>query len=528
MTSKIRRILYITDQTTAVYIVQGRRLLGKRTYALDQQGFDAFSADLAQLPGLLTQVLLDITEEEFYTEQVPHVFSHDQRMILARKQNQRFRGRRWIFNEKQGREKTGRRDDLFLLSAVTREELVDPWLRCMAEQYIPLERITSVPLLSSHLYRRLHLRHAHALFVSHGDGGGIRQSFLVGGKLKTSRLAPTPKMEEGEYVGLILAEVKRMQQFLVSAFLLPQGEPLHLYLLGSNQVQVLMSRALASDSGIHLHSYNPQAVEEKFHYRGLRRCHHADGFFAMLAANAKAVSSYTTFEDRLFYHHQRVRQLLRGAAAAMLLGSMATVGFGLVRQTEIRDNLADVEQAIGRYQQLHARLQANTQPGQVSGFKMKDAVEAHERLQRMRVRPFQLLSHVGQALLKHPDIRLRRIDWQLIRQVKDPEQAGEQIEQARLAGSVLEESEGNEKGPWVPALRLQGEVERRSVSWRVLHRSFQGLVSQLDDSDAVNRVHVERWPLEVRPDKALVLDETQQKKTLGSPFALILMGRELL
>lgn len=525
MPSKIKRILYITDQDMTVHVAHGRRLLGKRSYAPDEQGFDAFSRDLAQAPGLATQILLDITEEEFHEERIPHVFGHDQRKILERKQKQRFRGRRWNFHEKQGREKAGRRDDLFLLSAITREELLEPWLQHLAEQSVPLERITSVPLLGSHLYRRLHLSHAHVLFVSHGEHGGIRQSFLVNGKLKTSRMAPTPEMEEGEYVGLILAEVKRMQQFLISSFLLPQGEPLHLYLLGSNQVQVLMGKVLAGEPGIRLHSYNLQAIEEKLHYQGLGRANHADGLFALLLANARSISAYTTFEDRLFYYHQSARRVLQGAAAAILLGTLVTVGFGLVRQLEVGDSLVTVEQAIDRYQGLHARLQASSPSTDLSGFRMKDAVDAHGKLQRMKMQPYKLLSQVGQVLSQHPEVRLWRIDWQLVRQNQDLELVGNLIDR-RFAGQSQESTDKAHNNSWVPALRLKGEVERRSVSWRLLHQSFEQMVNGLGESDAISQVHVHRWPLEVRPEKALVVDDTQQQEGLGSPFALILMGEE--
>ena len=527
MSSKTKRILYITDQGMTLHIVHGRRLLGKRSYAPDEQGLDTFSRDLAEAPGLATQVLLDITEEEFHEERIPHVFSRDQKLILERKKNQRFRGRHWNFHEKQGREKTGCRDDLFLLSAITREALLDPWLQRLAEQSVPLERITSVPLLTSQLYRRLQLRHGHVLFVSHGEHGGIRQSFLINGKLKTSRLAPTPDMQEEEYVGLILSEVKRMQQFLISAFLLPQGESLHVYLLGSNQVQVLMGKALAGEPGIRLHNYNLQAIEEKLRYQGLDRANHADGLFALLLANVGATPAYTTFEDRRFFYHQRARWVLRGLAAAMLLAAFTGTGFALVRQAEIRDSLAEVAQRIGNYQRLHASLQARTPPGEVSGFQMKDAVAAYTTLQRMKVQPYRLLSQIGQALIQHPEVQLWRIDWQLVRQDQDLEQVGNLIEH-RLEGQVQEVADKSPKASWVPALRLQGEVQRHAVSWRLLLHSFEQLVGRLGESDAISQVHVQRWPLEVRPEKALVLDETRQQEDLGSPFTLILMGREQL
>lgn len=527
MPSKIKRILYITDQGMTLHIVHGRRLLGKRSYAPDEHGFDAFSRDLTQSPGLATQILLDITEEEFHEERIPHVFSHDQKQILERKMNQRFRGRHWNFHEKQGREKTGRRDDMFMLSAITREALLDPWVQRMAEQSVPLERITSVPLLTSQLYRRLQLRHGHVLFVSHGERGGIRQSFLINGKLKTSRLAPTPEMQEEEYVGLILSEVKRMQQFLISAFLLPQGESLHVYLLGSNQVQVLMGKALAGASSIRLHNYNLQAIEGKLRYQGLDRADHADALFALLLANTGATPAYTTFEDRRFFYHQRARWVLQGLAAVMLLGALTSAGFALVRQAEIRDSLAEVEQRIGNYQRLHASLQTKTPSGEVSGFRMKDAVAAYATLQRMKVQPYQLLSQIGQALIQHPEVQLWRIDWQLVRQDQDPEQVGNLIEH-RLEGQVQEIVDKAPGDAWVPALRLQGEVQRHAVSWRLLLQSFEQLVDRLGESDAISQLHVQRWPLEVRPEKALVLDETQQQEDIGSPFALILMGKEQL
>lgn len=526
----MKRMLYLTDQGLTAFLVEARRLVGKRHYSFGEEELGAFTEDLRQDPEIVTRLVLDITEEEFHEEKVPHVFSHDQKRILERRRRQRFRGGLWSYHERQGREKQGRRDDIFLLSGITREEVLRPWLDRLLEQCVPLDTVTSVPLLAPRLYRMMRLKHKYVLFVSHGDAGGIRQIFLANGRLKASRLAPTPRYEEREYADHIVDEVKRMKQFLNSAYLLPFGETLHLYVLGSNEVNNLMGREVADEDGIRLHNYNLQALEQRFHFKGCRRHDHADAFFSMLAATQKGIPSYATGEEKRCYYHHRARQLLATASAVIMVAGVAATAQGLFRLTEQQQDLLQLEREIVVYQARRDHLRRSRPVGEVSGFLMQDAVEFQQQLQKLAVSPFDYFPSVGQSLLRHPLIRLRNLNYRLLPDAGELD-GKEKTEQAPAGDSSWERMaiQGSEtrKHP-LPVVQLDGEIEVGGRSYRQIHQDFTRWLQGLREAGDFSGIRVERWPLEIRPDRSMVMEGAPADGSRPVRFSLTLSGRELL
>ena len=530
MAGSMKRILYLTDQGLTAFVVEGRRLVGKRHYGQDQKELDAFEEDLRQAPEMVTRLVLDVTEEEFHEEKVPHVFSHDQKKILERRRRQRFRGGRWSFHQRQGREKQGRKDDIFLLSGITREEVVQPWLDRLTNQCVPLDSMVSVPLLAPRLYRMMRLKQENVLFVSHGEGGGIRQTFLHRGRLKASRLAPTPRYEEKEYAGHMLAEVRRMKQFLNSAYLLPFGESLHIYVLGSNEINSLMGREVADEDGIRLHNYNLTALETRFHFQGFGSDDHADAFFSLLAATQKGIPSYATPVDKRCFYHHRARQSLAAAAAVIMVAGVAAIANELFLLLEQQEDLLQVEQEIALYQAKHERLRQTRPPGEISGFLMRDAVEFHRQLEKLAVSPFDYFPGVGQSLLRHPSIRLRRLNYRLVGDAGDLEE-NSRLPEPRNRLSALDrmaEQNGEASRRPLPVLELEGEIQAGDRSYRQVHQDFTNWLAGMKATGEFSRIHVKRWPLEIRSERSLVMDSSPAQGSRPFRFALMLEGKELL
>ena len=73
-------------------------------------------------------VLVDLTEEDFHREEVPHVLGPARRSVLAARRSRWFPGTPYVSARREGRVPEGRRDDRVLLSAVVRPERLEPWL----------------------------------------------------------------------------------------------------------------------------------------------------------------------------------------------------------------------------------------------------------------------------------------------------------------------------------------------------------------------------------------------------------------
>ena len=497
MIGAMKRILYLTDEGITVFLVDGRTLAGKRCYGFDSEGMYRFEADIAELPELDTRLVLDITEEEFFEERLPHVFHHDQVKLLERRRRQRFRGSRWWYLEKVDRAKDGRREDIFLLTGITREEVLEPVLEVLERHCVPMAAMTSVPLLTPALARGLRVRQAHSLFVSHGERGGIRQTFLEKGHLKASRLAPTPRYDAQQYAEQIQSEVMRMRMFLQSSHYLPMGERLDVYLFSTQEIINLVSRSVQEDDLLRFHYYNLLAVKERFHFRGVSQHEHADAMYALLAATRKGLRSYARHGDRRGYYVRRTAQALNAASLAVMVAGVGLMATNALEVREAREAIQQVHGEIALYRRKTEAVRSKRPPEEVSGFLMADAVEFHERVVDKIHPPFRSLTSLGQTLLGHPHIQLTHITTN---------QGAISEDGVEPHTDYSSQTPVDEARPAAARIELEGVVEEPGATYRQVVTRFRRLLESLRDNPHFEQVEVQRWPVEIRPEHTLVVD----------------------
>ncbi|MBF2759223.1 MAG: hypothetical protein ISN28_02970 [Ectothiorhodospiraceae bacterium AqS1] len=179
-------------------------------------------------------LLVDLVEEDFRLESVPHVIGRSRRSVLDLRGRRLFpeashvhalrRGRAEPADLEGMRSPSARRDDIVLFSAIVRPQYLDPWLDLLFECDIPLVGVSSLPLASERLLRlpafidRLRSKERESsskpdasappsaassisddaiaerlLLVSESGDSSLRQSFFKKGRLVMSRLAALPK-----------------------------------------------------------------------------------------------------------------------------------------------------------------------------------------------------------------------------------------------------------------------------------------------------------------------------------------------
>jgi hypothetical protein len=196
--------------------------------------------------------------------------------------------------------------------------------------------------------------------------------------------------------------------------------------------------------------------------------------------------------------------------------------------TQQRESLLQLEQEIGVYRVKREHLRRSRLRDEVSGFLMQDAVTFHQQLQKLAVSPFDYLPSVGQSLLRHPQIRLRHLSYRL----HSDEVEGEgDVVPAPAALSPLDRmaARGSEvqKHP-LALLQLEGEIEAGGRSYRQIHQDFTRWLQGLRERGGFSGIRVERWPLEIRPDRSLVMEGAPAEGSHPLRFSLTLSGRALL
>ena len=90
-----KRVFFLTSDGLSVYQWRYRKVLEPLVFTADEAGLTQFSRYLDQAPQLPAYLLVDLVDEEFRPETIPHVFGSDRRALLRNRRVRLFRDARF-------------------------------------------------------------------------------------------------------------------------------------------------------------------------------------------------------------------------------------------------------------------------------------------------------------------------------------------------------------------------------------------------------------------------------------------------
>lgn len=509
-----RRLLLVTGDSLTAYRWQRGRLIEAITFGADDVGRSAFTSYLAEEPVLPNRMLLDLVEEEFRSEHLPHVVG-ERRQMLERTAARLFRTtpfRHWTV---QGREAEGRRDDRVLFSAVTDPEAISPWLRRLHTARAPLVSIRSVAHLSEAMLKPLGIGGRHVLLVSDGRHSGLRQTYFRDGRLTVSRLSPAYHDDVAERSRFVIDEIAKTMRYLQRLQLLAFDDTLDVYVLGeATRLESVVQRSAATEAV----RINPMPMAEctrKLAVQALGSPHFADTLFAQFALRGPARNVYARPRERRYaYHHAAARTLGWGAWLLLAAGLVASAQ-NLLQWRLWSEAAAGTAKQVAHYRVLHDRLMTDDAPQGIDAQRMRDAVDTVERLRAAPMMPRALLSRVGQVLARYPEFRIDRVRWS----------AGSRDELQAQADEGLGDPAGEDDGtaPRVHhAAMLEGKIVPFTGDYRLALSRLDGVMAELRDTvPGVLAVEATRRPLDVSSAGSASGDVEPGRRE--APYAIRLM-----
>ena len=180
----MKRIFYFSGHRLTVFHWNRKTLAGACSFESDDIGFGKFRQYLSSSAKSATGILLDIIEEDFRKDSIPHVMGKDRKAVIGRLIDRHYRSSGYFtYSEIQGQQKSGRKDDEVLLAAVTNTELVRQWIRIIEECDVPLSGIWSLPLLSKAILPVIGARKGPVLLVTQQVNSNLRQTYFNNGKM---------------------------------------------------------------------------------------------------------------------------------------------------------------------------------------------------------------------------------------------------------------------------------------------------------------------------------------------------------
>jgi len=408
----VRHFLYLTNTRLVSLATSGKRIVSRREFAVSGAGATAFERYLAQLATVPTHFFIDLSEEDFRLDTVPHLGASDREAVLGRKLQQIFRNTPYRHALLQGRETEGRRDDRVIYTAVTNPELLRPWLDMIEKYKVPLEGIFSAAVFSGVLLDELDLLFPHALLVTFTPGDAMRQTYFRDREIKFSRLTPID-LEEGQTLGAMIAEeTTRTWQYLDSLRHFGPEDRLEVCVLVHKNDRASIEPALRDFAQLQYHLLDMDEVALKLGLRPPPLDSTAEEVMVHLFLLKRAENHCATPEMRRHATRRSARVGLLAASAAVVGASLAWAGWNLTHVFQASQADERVEHQISAFNRESDEITRTLPSFGVGGATMRDAVTFYNASLRGFPRVSDFLLPVSTVLRGYPDVRLSQLAWQ--------------------------------------------------------------------------------------------------------------------
>lgn len=417
---KSKRIALINSEGLSVFVLHKQTLVHDAKFSDEDVGYENFRYYLAEAAPTPITLMVDSVAEDFLAESLPHVSMYDRKGFLNRKCDQHFRGLEYRSANVVGREKTGRKNDKVLFSALTKNQILEPWVRVLLQMEIPVQSITTPAFALVKVAKKYELFTRKAVLLVNWETSGIRQTFIINEKMMFSRLSQVQAGPDEELAGQIIESCNQSKDYLERIGLLAFDQPLDLHIItpqlrDDDFLPHSESRYFAS---IHHHNSVEMLGHELFN--GPEQSMTAVLLCLDWGVRDGLLSNqYAPPPVLRFYELGQVRKYV----SLFCLGAMiASAGVSLpllldaLERREIAAGLrADIVPIQSQYDALTAQFPETPIPFET----MELAVSNHDLIRRQISSPVEVMRSVSEVIGRSPAIVLNSMEWRLNGELPD-------------------------------------------------------------------------------------------------------------
>lgn len=426
-----KTLFFLSSDSFHAHVWKNGALAEPCYFSNSAEGLELFAEFLRSHEGP-AYLLVDLIEEDFRQETVPHLTGANHQALVQRKFDQFYRSTPFRLARLQQRQTEGRRDDELLFSALTNPARISAWLELLLQHKTPIVGIYSVPHASTPLIKDIDSD--HLLLLSWEKDAGLRQSYFLNKRLRFSRL--TPISPNSSFADAIATETARTHQYLQSLSLTPQGQQLSVHIICHANDRAQLDKHLANNPDIHYAYLDLQQLGKHIKSPYAYADSDASPLFLHLLALQPPQANYATPAHTHYFHLWQTQRGLFGLAAATALICLVWSTLLFIEGSGINDEIDNFKFQASRMmqdaQQITQKFPSGTPnaAGSTSGSvgntasatDMKTAVTLFRSLQQYYVPPEQTLKGLAKTLDNFPRIRTSKLSWQMSAASSLPEQ----------------------------------------------------------------------------------------------------------
>lgn len=485
-----RRLLYLDTQRLAAYAWRRGKLQAEGVFENRADELAHFTDYLRAHPGSHFRLLVNVGDEGYEVETIPFLQGGDRQALITRKLGQHFLGTPLSTAISLGYEKTKRKNEKLLLSALTNPAYFDPWLKCLKDAEAALAGVYSQAQLGSRLLAKLGKTDKRALLLTCQDHS-IRESYLVDGNALFSRMAPLADRSIAGIASRLASEAVKLHQYLVGRRMVARSESLPVYVLAHPLAAATIRQACIDTPSLRFEILDNHHVAQRLGLATPPDDSRSEPIFLHLLATSAPRQQFAKAVHRHDYRISQIRYGLLGLGAVALYCCVLFAIKQLYDTYDLRreaQTLAVTEQELDwRYREIAATF---PQIG-IDNEALRRVTNRESELLRQQRTPDKAFRILSGALNDAPNIQVDAIDWVLGGEPGQP------------AGTAAPAKGGPRLDSHVEAVTLRGTVRRGPASTpRQTLETFEHFVELLR-VDRDNDVGVLQQPIDIESGRAL-------------------------
>lgn len=471
---------------------KGKQLLGSSSFEPTEAGLEKFRAYLSSTEKIASKFLVDVIEEDFRSEKIPHVGARDRRAVINRLLDRFYRSsKQYCYSTVIGREKSGRKDDIVLLGAMTNPHLIQPWLTIIDECEVPLSGIWTLPLISKKLLKTIRASSGVVLLVSQQVNSNVRQTLFRDGKLISSRQSIINQgINDISGIGELAApEVQRTIEFLRAQGLIGLDELINLHILGSDEQLASLQQYFRAGEQQSVSIHPIAEIHKKLGLKDVGE-KFSDGIFAWYCVAQDITSSHYGETHEFNRYHNRL------AAAALYVASLAVLISGaLLTQSNVSDaleyerSITLLKQQENSYKELYSKKFEEFEEVFQNAGVMNSAVELAEQIKRnSATSPLDFLIALSEIVSNDmsTNIYIDKIEWSAI----NVDERDGSVSKANFSG----------KQSVKHGAIVTGRIDIPENNYRDSVDQIQRIIDLLQASSRIEKVEALKMPVDLRSE----------------------------
>ena len=525
----MKRIFYFSGHRMTVFHWNRKTLAGACSFEPNDDGYEKFKQYLESSEKITTCMLIDVIEEDFRKDVVPHVYGKDREAVISRLLDRHYRSSmQYTYSEIQGRQKHGRKDNEVLLAAITNPELVRSWVRIIEACDVPLSGILSLPLISKAVLPIIAAKKGYVLLVSQQVNSNLRQTFFKDGKVVSSRQSVI-NQDAGNISNIGIharPEIERTITFIRNQYQLDHSDVVDVHILGSDAQIDSLERTFLSDLSNNYHVHRINDIQHKLGIKGLPD-RFADGLFSWVALNRSGMKShYGRKEEFVRFYYTLASNALYAFSVIAILVSSIMIESNISDGISYKESTSLLQQRTNEFRRVYSE-KYRAYEELFSNAKLMDmAVGMVDQIEKnSQVTPLDFMLALSKLVSK-PEIGriyIDKIEWSTMQLDKNkPRYSDKNPDNVQyLPTNATSSSEVQHVAV------VTGRIPVTYNNYRDAVNRINNIITTLSSGDRVENVSAINLPVEVRPEKkfasesrSISVDEKDKQRNKSGQFSL--------